>query len=85
MSKAEFKLDIAGLNEVMKSDEMQAVVGAAAAAVARNAGSGFDFRPYVGSYAAMANVFPDSKEAASRNYKENALVKAVGAAGLRMK
>jgi len=82
--KVEFELNIEGLRELMKSGEMQSALDAAGSAVARSAGGDYGVRTHVASYVAIANVYPDSEEAAKKNLKENTLVKALGSAGLGM-
>lgn len=85
MSKTvDFKLDINGLRELMKSAEMQTVLNEAGRAVAHNAGSEYGTRVHTASFVSIANVYPESKKAAREVYKNNVLLKALGAAGLRM-
>ena len=84
MVKSKFQLNLAGLNELMKGSEMQAVLTEAGNAVASAAGSGYGVRTHVASFVAITNVYPETKEAAEKNYDENTLVKALGASGLRM-
>ena len=84
MAKVEFKLDINGLRELMKGPEMQAVLQEAGEAVASGAGGDYGTRVHVADYVAIANVFPESKEAAKDNYENNTLLKALGSAGLKM-
>lgn len=84
MSKPEFKLDVAGLNELMKSAPMQAHLTQAGNAVASAAGGEYGVRTHTASFVAIANVFPESKQAAKDTYEKNTLVKALRAAGLRM-
>lgn len=79
-----FKLDLAGLNELMKSAEMQSHLSEAGQAVAAAAGTDYDHQGYVLNYVAIENIFPASKEAAHDNYENNALLKALGSAGLSM-
>ena len=83
MSK-NFKLNLPGLNELMKSSAMQAHLQQAANSVAGSAGPDHGTRVHVASFVAIANVFPTSKEAASRVYKENSLLKALQSSGLKM-
>ena len=82
--KVEFELDINGLRELMKGPEMQAVLQEAGDAVASGAGGDYGVRVHVADYVAIANVFPESKEAAKDNYENNTLLKALGSAGLKM-
>ncbi len=83
--KVEFELDINGLRELMKGPEMQAVLQEAGDAVASGAGGDYGVRVHVADYVAIANVFPESKEAAKDNYENNTLLKALGSAGLSMR
>jgi len=84
MAKNKFQLNLAGLNELMKSSEMQTALTEAGNAVASAAGSGYGVRTHVADWVAITNVFPETKEAAEKNLEDNTLVKALGAAGLRM-
>ena len=83
--KVEFELDINGLRELMKGPEMQAVLQEAGDAVASGASGDYGVRVHVADYVAIANVFPESKEAAKDNYENNTLLKALGSAGLSMR
>ena len=85
MAKPKIELDISGLREVMKSGEAQAALQAAGNAVANAAGGDYGVRVHLGSFVAIANVYPNSKEAAKKNFEENTLLKACGSAGLPMK
>ena len=80
-----FKLNLPGLNELMKSPEMQSHLAQAGQAVASAAGSDYDHQTYVINFVAVENVFPASQKAAHDNYENNTLLKALGAAGLQMK
>ena len=81
MSKVKFELDIRGLNELMKSQEMQSILDQEGAKVAGRAsgmsGEQFGHRTHVADYVAITNVYPDSKEAARDNYNNNTLLKAL--------
>lgn len=81
---SDFELNLPGLNELMKSQEMQAVLTQAGNAVASAAGGDYGVRTHVASFVAIANVYPDSAKAAKDNMENNTLVKALGAAGLTM-
>ena len=86
MKKVDFKLNIWGLNELMKSDEMQGIVKAAADGIAKDAsamsGEKYDSDMRVISFVAVGTAFPGSKEAAHDNYENNTLLKAKGRSGL---
>ena len=84
MGNVKFELNISGLQELMKSAEMQAQLEAAGQAVAQAAGGDYGTRVHQASYVAIANVYPASKEAARKNYKDNTLLKALSSAGLSM-
>lgn len=84
MANVEFELNIGGLQEIMKSGEMQSALSKAGAAVANAAGGDFGYRVHTASFVALCNVYPESKEAAKKNYKTNALLKAAGSVGLPM-
>lgn len=78
MGSVDFKLDIKGLRELMKSQEMQDILTDAGRQCAGNAGQGYDSRVHTASYVAIANVYPDSEEAAKENSDKNTLLKALG-------
>lgn len=84
MAKTEFKLNLPGLNELMKSSEMQAVLDEAGEKVASIAGSDYAASPKTGRWIGFSNVYPNSKRAAHENYTDNTLIKALSASGLRM-
>ncbi len=79
-----FELNIAGLNELMKSPEMQAHLQMAGHEVAMVAGNDFSERVHDASFISIANVYPTSKKAARLVYKENVLLKALQSVGLKM-
>ena len=82
--KVKFELNLQGLNELMKSPEMCSQLEAAGNAVAAAAGPGFGSRVHKASFVAIANVYPETREAAQKNFKENSLLKGLGSAGLSM-
>ena len=77
MAKVKFKLNLKGLNELMKSEEMQSILEEKGKRVANNAGKEYASRVHLASFVAIANVYPDSKDAAKDNYKNNTLLKAL--------
>lgn len=79
---ADFELDLHGLNELMKSAEMQAALKEAGNAAASIAGKDYGTETRVLSFAAIQNVYPASAEAAKDNALHNTCVKAVCATGL---
>ena len=84
MSKVKFELNLPGLNELMKSPEMCAILEESGRTVAMTAGDGYASRVHQASFVAIANVYPDTAQAAKDNYDNNSLLKALGASGLKM-
>lgn len=84
MGNVKFELNLPGLNELMKSAEMQAVLDDAGAQVAMAAGPDYTTDPKTGRWIGFCNVYPASKRAAHENYTQNTLLKALSASGLRM-
>ena len=72
-----FELNLPGLNELMKSSEMQAILSEKGSQVAKRAGDGYNYRTHVADFVAITNVYPETKEAAKDNYKNNTLLKAL--------
>lgn len=81
-NNVKFKLNLAGLNELMKSAEMQSALLEAGNAVASSAGSDYAAEVHVANWIAISNVYPNSKQAAHENFKDNTLLKALGSVGL---
>lgn len=84
MANVKFELDLKGLNEVMKSSEMQSALMEAGQAVASAAGSDYVAEVHTASFVAISNVYPASKDAAKDNYENNTLLKAAQSVGLGM-
>lgn len=79
MSKqVEIELNSAGIQELLKSAEIQGACMEEARKVAGRAGDGFAVDSYVGKTRANAMVYADTAEAARQNLKENTLLKALG-------
>lgn len=72
-----FVLNSKGLNELMKSAEMQSILTQKAKAVAAKCGAGYETDIYVGKTRANASIGPKTKKAKRDNYKNNTLLKAV--------
>lgn len=84
MARVRFELNLAGLNEIMKSSEMQTILETASQRVQNAAGDGFGHRVGVASYTAIGNIFAENAKAARKAYEDNTLVKALGSAGIGM-
>lgn len=83
MAGFKFELNLPGLNALMKSPEMQAVLDKAGADMAGRAsdmaeGEPFRHKTKTLNWIAVTNVAPDSIEAAQANLDENILLKALG-------
>jgi hypothetical protein len=84
MGKVGIKLNMPGINAVMKGDGIQSVLKAAGDSVASSAGEGYAAEVRTINWIAVCNIYPDSKEAAKDNYKNNSLLKALSSSGLKM-
>lgn len=79
MSRPRFELNLPGLNELMKSSEMQAVLNQTAARVAARAGDGFAVEgAHPISFVAITSVKAATAEARRACNQRNALDKACG-------
>ena len=83
MADVKIELNLPGLNELMKSPEIAGAVLEAGQAVARAAGDDYAAEVHTANWIAISNVYPDSREAAKDNFKDNTLLKAIGAVGLK--
>lgn len=79
MAKTKFKLDLAGLNALMKGSEMRAVLNSAANQIASSAGDGYEVESaHPISFVAIAAVHAETYEAKRQNSENNTLLKAAG-------
>lgn len=79
MAKVQFKLNLSGLNALMKSSEMQAVLNSAASQIANAAGDGYeveDAHPI--RFISIAAVHARTAAAKRENNENNTLLKAAG-------
>ena len=84
MARAKFELDLKGLNELMSSAAMQAVldqkgaeIQARAEASSQDPDAKYSRSIWVGNYVAASQVRADNPEAIRENLKNNTLLKAV--------
>lgn len=77
MSDFVFKLNRAGVRELLKSSEMQAVLTEHATTIKNRAGDGYEQDIYVGKNRANAMVKAETFKAKKDNSKKNTLLKAV--------
>lgn len=80
MSDSKFVLNRAGVAELMKSAEMQAILKRKATAIRNQCGDGYEQDIYVGKNRANAMVSAETIKAKRSNAKHNVLLKAVNAA-----
>ena len=74
-----FKLNLPGLNTLMKSGEMQSVLNSAASSIASSAGEGYEVESaHPISFIAIASVRAADFRARRDNAKTNTLLKAAG-------
>ena len=85
MANVKFKLNLPGLNELMKGEEMKEVLLDAAEKVASSAGTDYKAGVHTGNWIGIANAYPNTQEATRDNLQNNVLLKALGSVGLRMK
>ena len=83
MSKVNFKLDLKGLNELMKGTEMQGVLRSKGEEVASRAqsmcpGGEYKVRTVTGRYIATTFVAAENREAIKDGFENNTLLKALG-------
>jgi len=77
MSKFEFKLNRAGVKELMKSPEMQSILTQKAAGIRNRCGDGFGQDIRVGKNRANAMVWAETPKAKQENSENNTILKAV--------
>ena len=77
MSKMKFVLNKAGVSELLKSPEMQAILSGYASAAANRAGDGYSSEVHIGKKRAYANIFAETYEARQDNLDNNTLLKSL--------
>ena len=79
MAKQKFKIELnsAGIRSLLRSPEMEAVVGAYGAEMAARAGDGYRYDTYVGRNRVNSAVFCDSSSAEKDNFTNNTLLKSM--------
>lgn len=78
MNKVRIKLNDRGIQELLKSQEMQSILREQGQAVAAQAGEGYASNVVVYTKRAVAQIYPTSAESAFDNYENNTLLKALG-------
>lgn len=77
MSRKKFKLNRAGVRQLMQSEEMQSVLKDNASAITTRCGAGYNYDIHVGKNRANAMVYAESFLAKRDNAKNNTILKAV--------
>ena len=78
MSKVDFKLNGAGVRQLLRSSEAMAVVSQQANALRNRCGDGYEVTTYTGKNRVNASVHAATVEARRDNYQNNTLLKARG-------
>ena len=76
--KVRVELNLQGVNELMKSKEIQAVLQQEGEKVAAAAGEGYAARTHLANWIAVTNVYAETEEAKRENLEHNTLLKALG-------
>lgn len=79
MSNMKFKLNGAGVSELLRSPEMQAILEEKGKVVADGAGEGFELKMSPGQTRASATISTTDIRSMARNKKHNILLKAMRA------
>ena len=78
MSKVKIVLNSAGINQLLHSDEMKAILAEVGGAVADRAGENFAAEAFEMPTRSVVRVSPINKQGAIENSNENRLLKALG-------
>ena len=78
--KVTFKLNRAGVRELLQSSEMQGIIKEKADQVLATAGEGYESKVQVMGTRVVADVHADTPKAYNQNLKHNTLLKALGSA-----
>lgn len=75
MSNVEIELNSAGVREMLRSDEMEAVLEAKASEIAARCGNGYAHDTYMTPGRVVASVFAETPEAMRDNAKNNTILR----------
>lgn len=78
MAKVKIKLNSSGVQELLKSAEMQSICKEHAQRIQATCGAGYKTDTYVGKVRCNAMVWADTLEAKRDNLEHNTLLKAMG-------
>lgn len=77
MTDVKIVINDAGIQEILKGDEMQALLTEHAQAMVSQAGPGYEYAVKVGQRRAYCNIYPATKEAYQDNLDNNTLEKVI--------
>ena len=77
MSKVYIELNDAGVQELLKSPEMQAILSELAQGKVSQAGDGYSYEVHTGEKRAYCNIFPATPDAKKDNYANNTLERVI--------
>ena len=77
MSKLKLKLNRSGVKELLKSQEMQALLVLKASGIKERCGEGYSQDVHVGKNRANAMVWAETPQAKAENSENNTILKAV--------
>lgn len=77
MSKVKIELNSAGIRELLRSEEMQALLGERAEEIAGRCGAGYSSDTYLTGGRAVASAFAESREAIRDNLDNNTLLRSL--------
>lgn len=77
MNNIKFELDSNGVQELLKSPEMQAILDSYAQETANRAGTGYAAETHIGKKRAYANIYAETYKARKDNWDNNTLLKSL--------
>ena len=77
MSKVRIELNQKGIRELLKSSELEAVLGEHARKIAGRCGDGYGYDTYQATTRVIASVFTEDPDAMRDNLKNNTILKAM--------
>ena len=77
MSKVKIELNSAGIRELLRSEEMQALLEEHAAAIAGRCGAGYSYDGHMTGGRAVASAYAETPEAIQDNLDNNTLLRAL--------
>lgn len=78
MSNVKFKLNSAGIREMLKSSDVQSMISEVGTKVVTRAGEGYELKTSIRPTRVVATIAPNTVKAHFDNLKHNVLLKALG-------